>query len=95
MAVTPQEVHKVALLARLAISAQEEEKITSQLNRILEYVEQLSELDTEGVEPFLSPAFEENRFREDESRPGLSPEAALQNAPRKVNQFFQVPRIIE
>jgi aspartyl-tRNA(Asn)/glutamyl-tRNA(Gln) amidotransferase subunit C len=94
MALTRDEVLHVADLARLSLKSEEIELFTRQLNDILAYVEKLQELDTAGVPPLahVIPVF--NVFREDEVRPGLPREIALDNAPAREEGAFQVPRII-
>ena len=94
MALTREEVLHVADLARLSLEPQEVELFTRQLNDILAYVEKLQELDTEGVTPMahVVPVF--NAFREDEVKPGLDRDQALDNAPSKEEGSFVVPRII-
>lgn len=94
MPLTREEVLHVAELARLSLSPEEIELFTGQLNKILDYVEKLKELDTGAVAPLahVIPIF--NVFREDRVRAGLSPEAALANAPAREAGHFLVPRII-
>ena len=67
----------------------------SQLSAILDYVAQLNELDTEGVEPLAHPLPVANVFRPDEPVPSISPDAALQNAPNRVVNYFGVPAVFE
>jgi len=88
------EVEHVAGLARLRLTDAEVEKMTEQLNRILNYMEKLRELDTTGIEPMAHPQPIYNAFREDVPRPSLSPETALTNAPGRNGAFFQVPRVL-
>ncbi len=89
------EVRRVALLARLDLDALTEERIARDLGRILEYVELLSELNLEGVEPTAHAVAVCNVFRADETAPGLPREAALANAPVARDGLFLVPPIIE
>lgn len=95
MKITEKDVEHVAKLARLALSDEEKKLFTEQLNSILDYVDKLNQLDTEGVEPLahVFPAF--NVFREDETRTSLSIEDVLQNAPDKEGRFFKVPKVLE
>jgi len=89
------EVLHVAQLARLEFSEEEVESFTHQLNRILEYVDQLKELDTQGIEPTFHVLAQTNVMREDEASPSLPQEEALRNAPEKDDRgLFRVPRII-
>ena len=94
MALTRDEVHHVANLARLSLVPEEIELFTRQLNDILAYVEKLQELDTAGVEPLahVIPVF--NVFREDVVSQGLDRDNALSNAPAREEGAFVVPRII-
>jgi aspartyl-tRNA(Asn)/glutamyl-tRNA(Gln) amidotransferase subunit C len=96
MALTPQEVRRIAALARLRLSPGEEERLAGELSAILDYVRQLEELDVSGVEPMTHAlAAGETPFRDDAVVPGLAPEEALANAPARAGTCFQVPRIIE
>lgn len=88
-------VRHIALLARLECSDAEIEKFSGDLNAILEYVEQLRELDTEEVEPTTHALRRTNVFREDVARPSLGSEEALANAPEAEAGHFKVPQIIQ
>lgn len=88
-------VRHVALLSRLTFSGQEIEEFTDNLNRILEYVDKLNELDTQEVKPTSHSLPMANVFRGDEARPSLSAEEALKNAPEKEKNCFKVPKIIQ
>jgi aspartyl-tRNA(Asn)/glutamyl-tRNA(Gln) amidotransferase subunit C len=94
MSVTIKDVEHVASLARLSFSEEEKKKLTSQLNEILEYMEQLNQLDTTNVEPLSHVIELSNVFREDELKPTLTREEALRNAPAKTEKFFRVPKVI-
>ena len=94
MAVTINDVEHVAALARLSFSGEEKQKLTSQLNEILNYMEQLNRLDTSNVEPLSHVIELSNVFRQDERRPGLTRGEALQNAPASTEKFFKVPKVI-
>jgi aspartyl-tRNA(Asn)/glutamyl-tRNA(Gln) amidotransferase subunit C len=94
MAVTIKDVDHVAVLARLTFSDSEKEKLTSELNEILRYMEQLNALDTDNVEPLLHVIDYGNVFRDDALQPGLDREQALANAPSRNNLFFKVPKVI-
>jgi aspartyl-tRNA(Asn)/glutamyl-tRNA(Gln) amidotransferase subunit C len=93
--ITRADVERVARLARLALTGDEEAQMTSQLDAILGYMETLRGLDTEGVEPTTTVVPMGSVLREDEVRPSLDREAALANAPDRDDVFFRVPRIIE
>jgi aspartyl-tRNA(Asn)/glutamyl-tRNA(Gln) amidotransferase subunit C len=95
MPLTREEVEHVALLGRLELTPEEVERFTGQLNAILDYFEQLRRIDTEGVPPTSHVLPLENVFREDEVRPSLPVEEALQNAPSRLAEAFRVPRVVE
>jgi aspartyl-tRNA(Asn)/glutamyl-tRNA(Gln) amidotransferase subunit C len=92
-------VHKVALLARLELTPQELETMTPQLASILDYVDQLKQVDTEGVEPLAHALAVSNVFRADEPAPSLPVAEALANAPEartnsRGEQFYAVPAVL-
>jgi aspartyl-tRNA(Asn)/glutamyl-tRNA(Gln) amidotransferase subunit C len=97
MALSVEEVRRIAALARLRLEPGEEARLAGELSAILDYVRQLESLDVSGVEPMTHAlaAGEEARLRPDEVRPGLPPERALANAPAREGTCFKVPRIIE
>lgn len=95
MKLTREEVSHVASLARLRLSPEEEGRLTAQLENILEYMEQLDQLDLAGVEPFTHAVDFVNAFREDRVANRPDAEALLANAPDKDQTFFKVPKIIE
>jgi aspartyl-tRNA(Asn)/glutamyl-tRNA(Gln) amidotransferase subunit C len=100
MALTPQEVRWVAHLARLDLSEAELETMTRQLGAIVEYVDQLSKIDTEGIEPLAHALDVHNVFRDDELAPSLPVAEALANAPdrrtdAKGDQFYGVPAVLD
>jgi len=95
MTLSRSEIAKVATLARLKLSEAELEKITSQLNQIVGYVEQLQQLETEEVEPMAHPLPIKNVFRADEVRPSITKESALANAPKHDNEFYLVPPVLD
>lgn len=93
--ITLAEVEHVARLARLALDADEKERMRSQLDAILGYVEQLRRVDTAGVEPTAHVLPLVNAMRDDEVRPSYPPDAMLANAPDAHDGQFRVPRILE
>lgn len=95
MAVTVADVKRIAALARLEFSADEEERLTGELNRILQYMEKLNGLDTDGVEPTCHLAATSNAFREDEPEEFAHVEELLAQAPEMAEGYYKVPRIIE
>ena len=95
MALSREEVSKVALLARLRLAPEELETFTGQLNQIVGFVEQLGELDTTDVEPLAHGVEVRNVFREDVRGPSLPREDALANAPKRNAESFLVPAVLE
>jgi aspartyl-tRNA(Asn)/glutamyl-tRNA(Gln) amidotransferase subunit C len=89
------EVEHVARLARLHLTDDELERMRTQLDAILAYIDKLAALDVEGVEPTSHAVPLVNVMRDDEARPGLAQSDALANAPDRAGEFFRVPRIIE
>jgi aspartyl-tRNA(Asn)/glutamyl-tRNA(Gln) amidotransferase subunit C len=95
MALSNDEVAKVALLARLRLSPDELQTFTGQLNAIVEFVEQLQQLDTSQVEPLAHGIDMHNVFRADVLGPSLPREKALANAPKRNEEAFLVPAVLE
>lgn len=89
------DIDYVAKLARIALSDEEKAKFSEQLGSVLEYIEKLEELDTEGVEPTAHPHPMENVWQEDVVNSELSVEAALQNAPKQRQNMVVVPKVVE
>ena len=94
MPISRAEVEQVALLARLRLSDEELDRMTSQLGDILEYINLLSELDTEAIEPMAHASEIVNVLRDDVVRPSLEREAALANAPHHDGQCYLVPAVL-
>ena len=82
------QVQKVAKLANLTLTSEEEEKFSEQLSKILGYIEELNEVNTDSVEPTFNIVNRENVLRSDVEETGLTQEEALQNAPNKRDGFF-------
>jgi aspartyl-tRNA(Asn)/glutamyl-tRNA(Gln) amidotransferase subunit C len=95
MSLTIDQVKKVATLARLELSDADLVRMADQLNNILKYVDQLAEVNTDGVEPMAHPLPVQNVFREDVPTPSLPVDAALQNAPNRLADFFGVPAVFD
>ncbi|MCU0788403.1 MAG: Asp-tRNA(Asn)/Glu-tRNA(Gln) amidotransferase subunit GatC, partial [Verrucomicrobia bacterium] len=89
------EVQKVAHLARLRLTPEEEETLGRQLDQILDHIEKLNEVDVSGVEPTAHAFPLVNVTRPDEARPSMPHEDALRNAPAQANGLFMVPKIVE
>lgn len=101
MSISPAEARQVASLARLELSDEELTRMAGQLSAILDYVDQLRAVDTNGVEPLAHPLPVNNVFRDDEPAASLPVAAALANAPAKSEDFasgggyFHVPAVLE
>lgn len=95
MALSRDEVSKVALLARLRLAPEEIDTFTGQLNAILGFVEQIQALDTADVEPLAHGVEVRNVFRNDAVGPMLDREAALANAPKRNDHSFLVPAVLD
>jgi aspartyl-tRNA(Asn)/glutamyl-tRNA(Gln) amidotransferase subunit C len=89
------DVKYVAHLARLGLSAEDEQKFSAQLGQVLGYIEKLKEVEVSHVEPTAHAVPLVNVTRPDEVRPSISNEDALRNAPSKANGLFVVPKIVE
>ena len=89
-----QEVERIASLARLVLTDAELDEMTSHLGRIVDYVEQLSELNTSDVEPMAHALDLVNVFREDEPQPSLARADALANAPQSDGEYYLVPAVL-
>jgi aspartyl-tRNA(Asn)/glutamyl-tRNA(Gln) amidotransferase subunit C len=98
MAITRDEVLKIAGLAKLHFEESEIESFTAQFQSILDYVEKLKEVPVEGIEPTshvsLAEDFERHIFREDETRASLPVEESLSQAPDPGNCHFRVPKVL-
>jgi aspartyl-tRNA(Asn)/glutamyl-tRNA(Gln) amidotransferase subunit C len=92
---TNDEVRWVAQLARLELSDAELDLLTRQLSAIVEYVTQLGQVNTEGVEPLAHPLPVHNVFRADKLAPSLPVDAALSNAPKQRDGFYVVPAVLD
>jgi len=88
-------VQHVTHLARIELDASSTKAFTRQLERILEYIKKLQEVDIEGIEPTSHPLKLSNVTRDDIPSASLTQEESLSNAPDSQNGFFKVPKIIE
>jgi aspartyl-tRNA(Asn)/glutamyl-tRNA(Gln) amidotransferase subunit C len=95
MKLTREEVARVAVLARLRLTPEEETEFTEQLDQILGYMDKLAQLDTSDVEPFSHAAGTANALREDRVTNRPDPDSLLANAPDCDGTFFKVPKILE
>jgi aspartyl-tRNA(Asn)/glutamyl-tRNA(Gln) amidotransferase subunit C len=88
------DVEYVAKLARLEFNDEEKKNLVCELNRILKYVEKLSEVDTDGVEASICSYPVYNALREDEIIPSMDRDKLLKGAPDEKNGYFKVPKVI-
>ncbi len=95
MAVDEATVRRIAKLARIAVTDEEAKSLKGELSTILDWVEQLNEVDVEGVEPMTSVVHMEMKKRCDEVSDGGYPDQVVANAPAKENHFFLVPKVVE
>jgi aspartyl-tRNA(Asn)/glutamyl-tRNA(Gln) amidotransferase subunit C len=95
MSVDAATVRRIAHLARIAVAEDEVEHLRGELNAILAFVEQLSEVDVEGIEPMTSVSPMEMKKRPDEVTDGGIPDDILKNAPAAQDGFFVVPKVVE
>ena len=95
MSLSLDQVKKVAKLARLELSDADLAVTAERLNSILDYVDQLQQVDTEGVEPLAHPLPVQNVFRDDEPIPSLPVDDALKNAPNRAGNYFGVPAVFD
>ena len=95
MSVTIEQVRHIAKLARIAMSDDELARLEPELNNILGWVEQLGEVNTDGVEPLTAVIDQKLRMREDAVTDGDIREDVLANAPEPQHGFFGVPKVIE
>lgn len=94
MKVSRDEVIRIAELAKLKLTEEEIVKFQIELSKILEYVEQLKEIDTKEVKPLSHPISRVNIFREDKVTKSTDREEALSNSPERTEEFFKVPKVI-
>lgn len=86
---------KTAHLSRLEFDEKDAGRMMEDMSAIVEWVEKLKEVDTEGVEPLTTMSYEVNALREDVVKEHLSHERALRNAPKKDADYFRVPKVLE
>ena len=93
--ITQDTVDKLATLSRLEFNGKEKEEIINDLNRMLDFVGKLNELDTTNVEPLIYMNDEKNVLRSDEVKQTISQKEALSGAPKKDSDYFKVPKVVE
>ena len=95
MSLTVEQVRWVAHLARLELSPEDLEKMARQLSSIVDYVAQLQQVNTDGVEPLAHAVELQNVFRPDEPASSLPIDQALANAPQRRGDFYAVPPVLD
>lgn len=88
-------IDKIAHLARLEFENDAKVEIAKDMNRMLDFVDKLNELNTDNVEPLIYMSKEVNVLREDEVHQDISQKDALRNAPKKDSDYFKVPKVVE
>lgn len=94
MSVDRKTVDRIAELSRLEFNEEEKVEITNDMNKMLDFVDQLSEINTDGVEPLVYMLDEQTPMRKDEVKQEISQAQALKNAPLKDSDFIKVPKVI-
>lgn len=95
MAVDDDTVRRIARLARIRVPDAQVKPMTSELNGILKWIEQLGEIDTAGIEPMTTPVKMKLKMRDDAVTDGGYPEDIVRNAPGHEDTFFTVPKVVE
>ena len=95
MALNQETIKNLSTLARLRLPAEREEKILSDLQSILDWVEQLKEVDIDGVEPLVSVTQGNAPMRQDEVTDGCLQRELMQNAPEEIQGFYVVPKVVK
>lgn len=95
MEVTNELIDHLAHLARLEFNGEEKTKIKADLENILSFVDQLQQVNTDGLEPLIYMTEGENILREDEAKVTISQEEALKNAPHKDSDYFKIPKVVK
>lgn len=92
--IDPKTIEHVAKLAKLQMSAEEAQKYSEQLSKAFTYFEQISKVDTQGVEPLVTPSQLEAFWRPDEAQKELSAEELVANSPERMGNLFKVPPVV-
>jgi aspartyl-tRNA(Asn)/glutamyl-tRNA(Gln) amidotransferase subunit C len=95
MKIDREQLDKIAHLSRLEFDEKDAEKMMKDMTAIVNWVEKLNEVNTDGVEPLTTMTYEINVFREDEVKEHLPHDRALVNAPKKDKDYFRVPKVLE
>ncbi|MBV4414607.1 Asp-tRNA(Asn)/Glu-tRNA(Gln) amidotransferase subunit GatC [Clostridium tyrobutyricum] len=94
MTITKEDINYVAKLARLEFKESEEDVLINDLNKMLEYVNSLNELNVEDEEVVINPYYMENKFREDNVEKSLETDAVIKNFPEHIKDYIIVPKIM-
>lgn len=95
MEINNQIVDKISNLSKLSFSGEEKEAIKNDMNKMLDFVSKLEEVDTTGVEPLIHMSDEVNVLRKDEVEYTICQEEALKNAPKKDSTYFKIPKVLK
>lgn len=95
MEINDETVDHIAHLARLEFEGEKKEMIQEDLNRIIDFMAKLQELDTENVEPLIFMNEEVNNLRDDLAEVTISQEQALKNAPKRDSDYFRIPKVLD
>lgn len=95
MALDPATVRRIAKLARIRVTEEEVARLQTELSGILGWIEQLNEVDVEGITPLAGVGHQQLPVREDAVTDGARADAILANAPARADHFFTVPKVIE
>ncbi|MCB0476574.1 MAG: Asp-tRNA(Asn)/Glu-tRNA(Gln) amidotransferase subunit GatC [Crocinitomicaceae bacterium] len=95
MQITDEIIDQIAELAKLKFEGEQKEAIKGDLSNIVQFMDKLSEVDTDGVEPLISMVEDENDMREDVIGNEVSKEEALKNAPSKNSDYFKIPKVLD
>lgn len=87
-------IDRLAELSKLEFANDEKQEIKADLQKMLNFVDKLNEVDTTGIEPLIFVSREVNHYREDEPKHEITREEALKNAPKKDSDYFKVPKVI-
>ena len=88
-------MNKIASLAKLEFNGEEKEAILKDMNKMLDFVGKLEEVDTEGVAPLIHITDEVNLLRADDAKTIITQKEALKNAPKKDSTYFKIPKVIK
>jgi aspartyl-tRNA(Asn)/glutamyl-tRNA(Gln) amidotransferase subunit C len=95
MKITEELIDHIAHLARLEFQGEDKVSIQKDMERMIQFVDKLSEIDTANVEPLIFMSEEMNRLREDEPNVTVTHEEALMNAPKKDSDYFRIPKVLD